>query len=291
LRKDEKAAYRWIMTTMLAIVGVIILIRLGIWQLDRLEWRRAFNARVTAQLNAAQLDLNRGIPLDELYDMEYRSVTVRGEYDPAQEVLLRNQVWKDRLGFHLLTPLKIEGSDYAVLVDRGWIPFDQADRVDRAQFDQPGIVQVSGMIRRGQEKPDFGGVPDPTLQPGETRLDAWNVINLVRIQKQTDLRLLPVYILQAPEPAWTGLPYRSYPEIELSVTLSSGSPSRQSSPSVIPSSFAGSWAAGALPAPIRSTTLSLLKQAEELLDRNLRKSSHGNPPAQRPPGDNRSIQS
>ncbi len=207
---------RWILTTLLAIAGVLILIRLGIWQLDRLEWRRAFNARVSTQLNAPLLDLNAEIPLGKLYDMEYRSVIVRGEYDHSQEVLLRNQVWQDRLGFHILTPLIIDGSDFAVLVDRGWIPFDQAGQDLRAQFDEPGLVQVSGMIRRGQEKPDFGGVPDPTLQPGETRLDAWNVVNLARIQQQVDLQLLPVYIRQAPEPSWTSLPYRSLPEVELS---------------------------------------------------------------------------
>lgn len=207
---------RWILTTLLAIAAVGVLIRLGIWQLDRLEWRRAFNARVTSQLNAPLVDLNADMPVGQLFDMEYRSVTVRGEYDFTQEVLLRNQVWGERLGFHVLTPLRIAGSSEAVLVDRGWIPFDQASQELRAQFVEPGAVQVSGMIRRGQDKPDFGGVPDPTLQPGETRLDAWNIINLKRIQQQTDLTLLPVYIQQAPDPAWTDLPYRSLPEIEIS---------------------------------------------------------------------------
>jgi len=77
-------------------------------------------------------------------------------------------------------------------------------------------TEVRGMIRRGQEKPDFGGVSDPTLAPGETRLNAWNVVNLVRIQDQSGLKLLPVYILQAPEPAWVEMPYRSLPEIEIS---------------------------------------------------------------------------
>lgn len=207
---------RWILTTLLAAAGVLVLIRLGFWQLDRLEWRQDFNARVSAQLAAPPLDLTRETPIDQLIGMEYRSVIVRGEYVHAQEVLLRNQVWENRLGFHVLTPLIIEGSDYAVMVDRGWIPYEQAGREARVQFNEPGIVQVTGMIRRGQEKPDFGGVPDPTLQPGEYRLDAWNVVNLNRIQDQTSYNLLPVYIQQAPDPAWNSLPYRSLPEIELS---------------------------------------------------------------------------
>jgi surfeit locus 1 family protein len=50
---------RWILPTLLAIAGVAVLIRLGIWQLDRLEQRRAFNARVSAQENAPLLDLTR----------------------------------------------------------------------------------------------------------------------------------------------------------------------------------------------------------------------------------------
>lgn len=207
---------RWILTTLLVIAAIGVMIRLGFWQLDRLEWRRAFNDRVTGQLTAAPLDLNFSQPVDSLNDMEYRSVTVSGTYDFAHEVILRNQVWENRLGFHVLTPLRIDGTDWYVLVDRGWIPFEDGGAASRGQYRENGPVTVQGMIRRGQEKPDFGGVADPTLAPGETRLDAWNVVNLVRIQQQSGLNMLPVYVLQGPDPAWTALPYRSLPEIEIS---------------------------------------------------------------------------
>lgn len=208
--------FRWIFTTMLVVAGVGVLIRLGFWQLDRLEWRRVFNTRVTSQMSAETINLNRETPVDELYDMEYRDALVRGTYDFSQEVLLRNQVWENRLGFHVLTPLHIAGTDWVVLVDRGWIPFEDGAPEKRLNYQGQADVEVRGMIRRGQEKPDFGGVPDPTLTPGETRLDAWNVVNLVRIQEQSGLNFLPVYILQSPDSAWTALPYRSLPEIEIS---------------------------------------------------------------------------
>ncbi|TLN17845.1 hypothetical protein FDZ74_07285 [bacterium] len=56
---------------------------------------------------------------------------------------------------------------------------------------------------------------DPALTAGETRLDAWNIVNLERIQQQVSEPLLPAYILQAPDPAWNGLPHRQLvmPEI------------------------------------------------------------------------------
>ncbi|GAP15181.1 uncharacterized conserved protein [Longilinea arvoryzae] len=207
---------RWILTTLLAIAGVGVLIRLGIWQLDRLAQRRVFNERVTAQLQASELDLTQNVDLGrQLYDMEYRSVVVRGEYDFSQEVLLRNQDYGGQLGFHVLTPLRIANSDQSVLVDRGWIPFDQAAPELRAQFQEPGQVVVRGVIRRPQTHPDFGGVPDPTLAPGETRLDAWNIVNLDRIRLQVAEPLLPVYIVQGPDPSWSGVPVRQMvmPEI------------------------------------------------------------------------------
>ncbi len=43
---------KWILTSLLVIAGAALCIRLGFWQLDRLAWRRSFNARVEDQINA-----------------------------------------------------------------------------------------------------------------------------------------------------------------------------------------------------------------------------------------------
>lgn len=206
---------RWAVTTLLVIVAMAVMVRLGIWQLDRLAERRAFNARVMTALAQPVLDLNQELPVDELYDMEYRSVVVRGMYFYDEEILLRNQVWDGQLGFHVLTPLQIDGTVWAVLVDRGWLPYDQARLPQREAYREAGEVTVRGVIRRGKERPDFGGIPDPTLAPGETRLEAWNLINLKRIQEQVSQPLLPVYIQQAPDAEQNRLPYRSLPDVEI----------------------------------------------------------------------------
>jgi surfeit locus 1 family protein len=199
---------KWILTTILVIAGSALCIRLGFWQLDRLAWRRAFNARVEAQINAPVLDLNQNLPVDQLYDMEYRSVTIKGRYDFSQEIILRNQVNDNRLGVHVFTPLIVNGSGQAILVERGWIPAEDSSPQARVKYDEPGLVTVSGVLRRPLDAPDFGGVPNPTLTPGETHLDAWNYINLKQIQAQTTLQLLPAYIQQAPEAGLSAYPVR-----------------------------------------------------------------------------------
>ncbi len=195
---------RWIITTLLVIAAVGVMVRLGFWQLDRLAQRRAFNASVEAQINASPLDLNTTIPQNQLASMEYRTVVVRGTYDPQNEVLLRNQVYGDLPGDHLLTPLRIAGSPLGVLIDRGFIPMDQDQPSERARFAQPGEVMLKGIIRL-PHVPQFFGVPAPTLAPGQTRLDAWNTVNLARIQKQIPYPLLPVYIEVVPGPAQAGI--------------------------------------------------------------------------------------
>lgn len=206
---------RWIFTTVLVIAGVGVLARLGLWQLDRLEKRQAFNARVSAQQAAPRLSLEADALedarlADELKGMEYRLVTVQGEYDHANQVALRNQSWGNEWGVHLLTPLHITDSDQSILVDRGWIPAEDFKSGDWSAYDEAGLVTVLGVLRASQSEPDFGQRSDP-----QGTLQAWNFANVERIQEQLPYPLLPVYIQQAPDPAWTGLPYRSQPDLDL----------------------------------------------------------------------------
>ena len=201
---------RWILTTLLVIVAMAVLARLGVWQLDRLEQRRAFNARVLAQVNQPPILLSGQALNADLASMEYRPVIVEGEYDHAQEVALRNQAWNDQIGVHLLTPLKIAGSDQAVLVDRGWVPVQDFNSHDWSQYTEPGKIRITGVMRASSSTPDFGKRADP---PG--RLDIWNFANVARIAEQVSSPLLPIYIQQAPDPPRSGMPYRSQPDLDL----------------------------------------------------------------------------
>ena len=195
--------------TLLVIACTLGMIRLGFWQLDRLQQRRASNARMLAQMNAPVLELNLDPPSQSLTDFAYRSVKVTGVYDFSQQVYLKNQVWGNQLGVHLLTPLNISGSSQAVLVDRGWIPFEDAVPGKVEQYDQPGQVTIAGVIHIQQSEPTFGGISDPPLSPGQSRLQSWIVVNIDRIQKQVNYQLLPIYIQQSPGPDSSQPPYRA----------------------------------------------------------------------------------
>jgi len=180
---------------------------LGFWQLDRLEQRRAYNARVRTQLQSETLVLAGSALQSDLTQMEYRSVIVTGRYDFEDQVALRNQAYQLEYGAHLLTPLKIEGSDQAVLVDRGWIPQDSFLSGEWDRFDEPGVVQVRGVIRLSQASPQMGLVRDTIPIAGEPPLPGWNLANVAGIGRQIPYALLPVYVQKSPDPQHPTPPY------------------------------------------------------------------------------------
>lgn len=207
---------RWLLATLLVIAGSAVMIRLGIWQLDRLEQRRQFNERVLGQIDQPVLDLNQASLSGDLAAMEYRPSIVRGVYDHSQQVLLLNQAWENQVGVHLLTPLRIAGTDRVVLVDRGWAPapdFDYAN-TDWSQYDETGEVVVQGVLRAAQSSASFGPQRDP--QPaGHLPVLGWYFPNLPRIAEQLPYPVLPVYVQQAPTEDWSRLPNRTQPDIEI----------------------------------------------------------------------------
>lgn len=212
--------HKWLVTTLLVFLGAAVCIRLGIWQLDRLESRRAFNAQVKAMRELPALDLNQA-GSDSIAKMEWRSVRVSGEYDFENQIALRNQYYGDQYGYHLWTPLLFNSSagsephQVAVLVDRGWIPVDgNSTPSDWRKYDEPGVVNLSGQIRLGQTKPAFGGVDD-TLPENGARLQIWNNGDLAHIANQLPYPVLPVYIQPDPDASDVEPPIPFQPEVEL----------------------------------------------------------------------------
>ena len=203
---------KWLFATFLVLAGTALCVRLGIWQLDRLEQRRAFNHQFESMRAMPVLDLNQNQPAD-ISDMEWRAVKVDGEYDFANQVALRNQYYLTEYGYHLLTPLLFDGQ--AVLVDRGWIPADgNSVSSNWRKYDEPGVVELDGQVRLGQTKPAFGGVVDAPPEDG-TKLEVWNNVDLERIASQLPYPVLPVYVQPKADENDTEPPIPSQPAIEL----------------------------------------------------------------------------
>jgi surfeit locus 1 family protein len=203
---------KWILATLLVVVGAGVCIRLGIWQLDRLDQRRGFNAHYLEMIALPPLSITAD-SVDDLTTMEYRHVTFTGEYDFTNQIAIRNQYNADTYGYHLITPLLLKDGGPAILVDRGWVPPDNDPAQWRA-YDESGTITATGILRSSRVEADFGGLTDPALPPGETRA-IWNQPNISEIAKQLPYPVMPAYVQLDLDPARAQLPYRYQPEVEI----------------------------------------------------------------------------
>ena len=200
----------------LAISGTCV--RLGIWQLHRLHEVRAYNSSVLAGLSRPPTPLDELIPAagpsPDSATLAYRLVVATGHYDAAHEVVLYGRMMNDVPGNHLLTPL-VFPDGRAVMVDRGWVPFEMSKPPVTGAAPPFGSVEVTGVL-------------EPTDSPGSGpktgALALISTVDLPRLAKQLPYPLLAVYLrlrsqapvqsgdlpVPAPLPQLTEGPHQSY---------------------------------------------------------------------------------
>ena len=120
-----------------------LLIALGMWQLSRAEQKRTFfDQQKTGLASSEVLDLSNGIE-DNIKSLRYKKVQVVGHYDKAHQFFLDNQISSGKVGYFVMTPLIIDRSLKAVLVNRGWVPLNQ----DRSNLPDINIINEQVVIK------------------------------------------------------------------------------------------------------------------------------------------------
>lgn len=197
---------RWWWVTIVVLLGVLFLVRLGTWQLDRLQQRRDQNALVASRWNQEPLDINRDPTPEDLDTLGYRRIEASGTYDYDRQILLINQQMPDMApGVTLVTPLILDNNQ-AVLVARGLVYYNDTQDKTLTQFNEESEAMVVGLARASETNPDT-----PILENGQFE---WHRIDIPAIQHQVPYQLLPFFIEQLPEPgrSLVAMPLRQIPE-------------------------------------------------------------------------------
>jgi len=179
--------------TVLVAVLLPIFLFLGWWQLQRAAEKSQLQAHYDALARDEPVWIGR-IP-ESAEALRFHRVRVRGVYEPRFQILLDNRVHQGQAGYHVVTPLKIEGSDMRVLVNRGWVPIG-ASRATPPRIDTPsGTVDVLGVATLPSELPLKLVAP-----PGAgTWQLVWPYLDLDRYRAATGLRVQPVVVLLDPQ--------------------------------------------------------------------------------------------
>lgn len=167
---------------------------LGRWQLSRAEYKQHLAADMQAREQAPALD-NRALVKSENLALDvHRRVQLRGQWLAERTVYLDNRPMAGRAGFWVITPLQLEGSTRVMLVQRGWIARDFADRTRLAPVDTPaGPVEVSARLALSPGKLyEFKGE-----DVGRIRQN----LDLAEYRRQTGLDLLDAIAVQVGAPS------------------------------------------------------------------------------------------
>jgi surfeit locus 1 family protein len=194
--------------TVATLLAFVALLALGTWQLERLAWKRDLIATRQAHLAAPAAALPA--TADDWRAWDFRPAIVQGEFRHDPEQLFGVAAIDGRVGHHVLTPLvRPDGS--AVLIDRGWVPADQAHPAARRAGQIEGRVRIAGIARyRGEGRP---GWFTPDNRPEQS---LWYWYDLPALERALGLPLLPVVVEADATPNPGGLPLARRTRTELS---------------------------------------------------------------------------
>ncbi|KAL3871053.1 hypothetical protein ACJMK2_039076 [Sinanodonta woodiana] len=138
---------------------------LGVWQIYRWVWKKGLIKEMEDKMKREPIPLPSSV--EEINNMEYVSVRVRGTFDHLKEMYIvpRSNVhppstsnpleMNRQTGSYVVTPFKLSDRDWTILVNRGWVPPSRRNPVTRLKGQVNGEVELVGVIRKNEKRALF----------------------------------------------------------------------------------------------------------------------------------------
>jgi surfeit locus 1 family protein len=185
------------------VIGLAVLVSLGLWQLERRQWKEGLIAAIAARATAQPIPLSEASErIRSGLDVEYLRVRARGHFLNDKERFFYATDPVLGPGYHVYTPLEVAGGNAVLFVNRGFVP--EALRAPGTR--EPGRVQgeaeVTGLLRVPRKKGFF--VPD-----NDPAANMWYWPDLAGLVRSVFEGSAPPYVaavLEAEAPAPGGWP-------------------------------------------------------------------------------------
>lgn len=177
----QKFAFNW-RAALIALPVVVLLLGLGVWQLQRLAWKENLLAEMAAQQNAPPVTMLR----HDDAAMEYKRAVLSGLIDRGAAFKLWPRTHDGKAGYHWIVPMVVASAEWndkpagiLIMVDLGWVPEDYAPPSTTV-----GEVESVSGILRAPEKPNQFVPPNP---------ESGNVIHWIDLSSIAERLGAPVY--------------------------------------------------------------------------------------------------
>ena len=175
------------------LISFPLLLSLGFWQLDRATEKEQVMEKFEANYHGASIDLNTNLSdRNDPAAMQWRNITVAGNFESTQQFLLDNQPMNFKTGYLVFTPFKLNDNPTRVLINRGWVPANP----DRRILPEISISEENLTISGTAKTPPFSGVVlsedlSENLENGLIRIQQ---VDLEKIAATTGETFLPYIV-------------------------------------------------------------------------------------------------
>ena len=158
------------------VIAFSTLFSLGLWQVQRLQWKQAMIATIEYGQSLPAL----GTLPQDITGLDYRKVMLTGTFVHDKALHMVGHPKDSAPGFFIVTPFKLDDDGRTILINRGYSPKDHESKPE-------GVQTVSGIIRPVRIKRPFSpdNFPDKNL---------WFYEDIGAMSKATGMELTPIVI-------------------------------------------------------------------------------------------------
>lgn len=184
---DFKENFRpQLLTTILAFILFCVPFGLGVWQIQRLQWKTDLIEKIETQQQEISYDFTVINPFQDWEALNYRKAFAVGDFMFLRSIKLKPRTLDGKVGYHLLTPLRLKDGG-TLIVNRGWVP--EGVTITEEYWNSENIT-VTGLLHKAEKPNRFTPENNP-------KNDEWYWADLNLIAKEIGVdRVAPIILYQ-----------------------------------------------------------------------------------------------
>ncbi|RWD69968.1 SURF1 family protein [Mesorhizobium sp.] len=186
----SKGSASRLLLALLGLVGVLVFLGLGIWQLERRVWKLDLIARVDQRIHAPVVDAPGPATWGDINaaGYEYRHVRLTGSFFGGANTLVQ-AVTELGGGYWVLTPMR-DDRGFTVLVNRGFVPRERKAEFQQESGGPRSPTAIDGLLRISEPGGGF-------LRSNDPAADRWYSRDVAAIAKARGLTDVAPYFIDA----------------------------------------------------------------------------------------------
>jgi surfeit locus 1 family protein len=191
--KAKTALWKLPLLAICAVLMILAMLRLGVWQLSRAEEKSTIVEQLIRKSEMPALNENDFLGSADASDFRFRKVALEGRYDIQNTVFVDNQVVNGQVGYQVFTPLILEGQSQSVMVARGFVGVGESRDVLPKVHTENHTVYIVGRLNRPPAKPPLWSDDYPVFEGSR-----WQFLPMTDLEAQLHLDLYPLVVELAP---------------------------------------------------------------------------------------------